>query len=545
MARQDSNKIVDNVRVSLAENRGEEIEDAAKASVLGRLQRSSFPVLRSNQAVDKIPDGPGMRFPKQVFGRFMRLFTAKQATYNDQNLRVLETLANEIDELRAELKRVEGGPGRVFGLSDFAGSDDRRLHAALTHHFHHIQRNLSFVTRNMEETSRALVRLVEDLGSVSSGLGELGDKHRLMHEEVAESKTDLSRLWTELGIAYDNIDQRAEDLWRGINDRDAQLLLNREAVQGLHRQVGSLEANSRELKARMMVVTEQLALQQEMIENFKHEFAPADGKPLATPRPVVEGAAEAAAPPPRPTATTHTDEIVAKQLEIAYLRFQREHRGDEEDLKNRQKEYVTLLDRHLSQTELAAGRRKMLDVACGDGVFLEVLKQRGWEPQGVDLNQAMVKLGQNRGLDITHGDAIEFLEAQEPKSFAAVSMLQFVEHLPPPVLVRVLKGAYRALRPGGLLLVETINPHTLKALHWYHFDLTHNRLIFPEMMELLAETVGFSPIEWRGINPVAESERLKVEGSETEQANQKLLNRFLFGEQDYYFLARRPIPVGG
>src|SRR5690606_36036154 len=155
-------------------------------------------------------------------------------------------------------------------------------------------------------------------------------------------------------------------------------------------------------------------------------------------------------------------------------------------------------------------------------------------------NDAMVKQGLSRSLPIEQHDALAFLDNEQANSYDAITAFQFVEHLQPHDIMRLLKSAYRVLRPHGILVVETINPHTMKALHWYHLDLTHARLLFPEMMELLAETAGFQQVDWKGINPVAESERLTPDGTDTQRENVQKLNQFLFGDQDYYLVARRP-----
>src|SRR5690606_17438707 len=94
-----------------------------------------------------------------------------------------------------------------------------------------------------------------------------------------------------------------------------------------------------------------------------------------------------------------------------------------------------------------------------------------------------------------------------------------------------------ALAPGGVIIMETINPHTIMALRWYFLDLTHERLVFPEMLSLLVETVGLRVVEWKGINPVSEEQRLQLKGAA--DGNIAQLNDLLYGDQDYYLIAQK------
>ena len=76
-------------------------------------------------------------------------------------------------------------------------------------------------------------------------------------------------------------------------------------------------------------------------------------------------------------------------------------------------------------------------------------------------------------------------------------MAQVVEHLPPATLVRSLELAVEKLRPGGVLVAETINPLSPLALRNYFADLTHSQPLVPETLALLAEQAGFREVETR------------------------------------------------
>ena len=168
-----------------------------------------------------------------------------------------------------------------------------------------------------------------------------------------------------------------------------------------------------------------------------------------------------------------------------YFSFETRMRAPSEEIVERQRPYV----------ELLAGHAPVLDVGCGRGELLTLLRDAGIAARGIDADADMVAFARGAGLDVEQADLLEALAACAPASLGAVSALQVVEHLPPPVLVRFLELAHGALVPGGLLLVETINPATPAALRHYFADLTHAQPLVPETLELLAGQAGFTGSE--------------------------------------------------
>ena len=115
-------------------------------------------------------------------------------------------------------------------------------------------------------------------------------------------------------------------------------------------------------------------------------------------------------------------------------------------------------------------------------------------------------------------------------------MGQVVEHLPPASLVRALELAATKLRPGGVLVAETINPLSPIALRNYYADLTHAQPLVPETLELLARQAGFAETEIRFLNEPAE--RLTEPDDPVIAANVRRLNELLFAPLDYALVAR-------
>ena len=114
--------------------------------------------------------------------------------------------------------------------------------------------------------------------------------------------------------------------------------------------------------------------------------------------------------------------------------------------------------RALDRLERLLRGRRLLDVGCSYGAFLDAARERGWEVSGVELSvKGSEYARRHRALEVFTG-TLE--HAGFPAgSFDAVSLWDVIEHLDRPL--DLLREARRILRPGGVLLVFTINQRSL------------------------------------------------------------------------------------
>jgi SAM-dependent methyltransferase len=255
----------------------------------------------------------------------------------------------------------------------------------------------------------------------------------------------------------------------------------------------------------------------------------------------LQASARGAAP-----ASVATSEVFGGNLDsLTYVAFEDRFRGSRQDIRSRVDDYLTILQ--------SAG--DVLDVGCGRGELVELLRQRGVKARGIDTNHAMVELCRQRGLDVEESDALGYLERQPEGSVGALVAIQVVEHFEPAYLLRFLDAAHRALRPGAPLVLETINPACWMAFfETYIRDLTHRRPLHPDTLKYLVETSGFSSVDVQFRAPVAEGDRLdRVALDETAlstspavarlaaavNAHAEKLNARLFSSMDYAVIARR------
>jgi 2-polyprenyl-3-methyl-5-hydroxy-6-metoxy-1,4-benzoquinol methylase len=209
-----------------------------------------------------------------------------------------------------------------------------------------------------------------------------------------------------------------------------------------------------------------------------------------------------------------------------YFAFESRMRGSVDSIRDRQRLYVDVL----------RDAAPVLDAGCGRGELLGLLREAGVEARGIDADSDMVAYARGDGLDVEQADLVEYLQAAADASLGAIFMGQVVEHLPAPTLVQTFQLAAGKLRPGGVLIAETINPLSPIALRNYFADLTHAQPLVPETLELLARQSGFAETEIRYLNEPAE--RLTEPDDPVIAANVRRLNDLLFAPLDYALVAR-------
>jgi SAM-dependent methyltransferase len=133
---------------------------------------------------------------------------------------------------------------------------------------------------------------------------------------------------------------------------------------------------------------------------------------------------------------------------------------------------------------------RVLDVGCGRGEFLEVLRDHGIRGLGVDLDASMVGYCRERGLEAEAADAVAYAEAH-PGEFDGAFASHLVEHLAPEPLERFIGAMAGTLRPGGRLVLVTPDPRNL-GWHLGHFwhDLQHVRFYSVEIVRWLVHRAG-------------------------------------------------------
>lgn len=248
-------------------------------------------------------------------------------------------------------------------------------------------------------------------------------------------------------------------------------------------------------------------------------------------------------PTPAGERATRADAPAVDLNAFKYLAFENAFRGTPAVIRERLQAYVPLFE----------GRSDVLDVGCGRGEFLDLLRAAGISGRGVDLNQAMVEETRARGFDATCTDALSYLAGLPDASLGGLFGAQVVEHLQPDYLAALLELAVQKLRPGGRLVLETINPSCWVAFfESYLRDLTHVRPLHPETLQYLLRVSGFGDVQIRFSSPVSPEHRLQradvPAGADRDlvdlatRLNDTVdrLNSRMFSYQDYAAVATKP-----
>jgi 2-polyprenyl-3-methyl-5-hydroxy-6-metoxy-1,4-benzoquinol methylase len=331
------------------------------------------------------------------------------------------------------------------------------LYKILTHHDERANQQMTSLVNAIQgvadESSRSAGRLEESLDRVIRQLAGWRDAH----DELVQT-------------------------FRGLEVRQA---FESRRLQNVASDVSQLSHELTDMAAHLNEVDRRVAGIGPMVADVEHRLSD-----VITPK-VLQIEAEMIARPytSEPNAGTFVDEDGYRSMgygqdtgaSATYADFADIYRGTEDLIATLLKPYTPLL----------ASRAPVLDIGSGRGELLGILHSLGVAASGVDSDESMVQRCREKGLDVTLGDGLTTLEGAPPGSWGAITAIQVLEHMDVDQIVRFFSAAQIALRDGGLLLAETVNPHSPPALKAFWLDMTHVRPLYPEAMLALAQTSGF------------------------------------------------------
>lgn len=172
-----------------------------------------------------------------------------------------------------------------------------------------------------------------------------------------------------------------------------------------------------------------------------------------------------------------------------YRAFEDRYRGSRELIKSRLRVYLPFVE----PLKGIHTQCRAIDLGCGRGEWLELMKEVGIDARGVDLDDGMLAACIERGLSAEQGDVLPFLRGLPDESVAIVSGFHVAEHVPFADLRLLVQESHRVLSPSGLMILETPNPENLAVgTSGFYADPTHDKPIPPNLLSFLPEYYGFA-----------------------------------------------------
>ena len=213
-----------------------------------------------------------------------------------------------------------------------------------------------------------------------------------------------------------------------------------------------------------------------------------------------------------------------------YLAFENRFRGTTEQIHVKLKQYLDYLPTPNDKTNY------LLDIGCGRGEWLSMIRQAGYQEIGLDSNPVMIELCNEQGLNVYSTPLHQWLAHAEDNSLTGMTGFHIAEHLPFPYLLSILQEAVRVLKPGGILILETPNPeNTSVGSHSFYHDPTHLNPLTPSLMQFVAEYIGLINVQILRLNPLPPDQHFSGDTHESHFLNAKFCSA-----QDYALIAYKP-----
>lgn len=466
--------------------------------------------------------------PKRWIAQFLRLWFRRQEAFNLELLSKVRYLGQTHALAKQSLEQLLATQAPLLHSFHLQFAVLARLIGTLNSLVASTAASEQALAAWNRDLSAHLIGAFHDALSTPSALAAcLGEEPAPLPEPPA-----VESPWLRLGITS----QQLSELKQAATQLAGQAELRQQVCDSLaeqSRHVSALVGRLSALEAQLRGWSGQLKELGERVELQRSTPQPIPARPQ-------NGSTASAAPVHTVSAAP---EEPASPAEFDFLAFEALTRGEEQTISTEQQKYL----------EWFRASSNVLDGGCGRGEFLELLRSEGIDAYGVDTDAHMVEHCAGKGLRVVQAEFLSHLRGVEDGSLGGIFLGQVVEHLPSDQLIGLPALAYRKLRPGGAIVLETINPTCLSTFSGaFYADPTHVKPVHPKALEYLLLASGFGQPTVIYSAPVPDAERLlplretaPLEPVVKElllQANSNLarLNSLLYSFGNYAIAARRP-----
>lgn len=337
----------------------------------------------------------------------------------------------------------------------------------------------------LESSARAWIAQLES--SVRAEIAALGSATNDIRAKISESESSIDDLRDRMGTVESSTKERGV-----VNEK-------------LESSIDATQAEIEKLYQQLQQARTELALQGRrmalILEEARNRLpGPFDGQQL---------------------------EIIAAEgqhkLDALYAQLEDNFRGTQDEIKERLRTYLP----HLKSLEVPDDM-PVVDLGCGRGEWLDLLKEEGYRALGIDTNRVLLDRCRARGLEVIESDALRYLRSLADNSQRAVTGFHIIEHLETEVLMQLLDEIVRVLHPGGVVIFETPNPeNVLVGSNYFYFDPTHRNPLPSLLMSFLLTSRGLHRIEVMNLHPWDEA---RISGKNELTAR---FNELFYGPMDY------------
>ncbi|MEY2911023.1 MAG: hypothetical protein RLZZ184_332 [Cyanobacteriota bacterium] len=355
----------------------------------------------------------------------------------------------------------------------------------------------------------------------------LQESLRINHELIAEIKTlkrQVHDCLVPVDTRFQEINERLNIVGNSIKELDQQIVAVDNRFQGVKDHLNIVDNNIQELEQQITAVDTRF---QGVNERHFSNDSYLKNDLMQQKRLISLFLEEARQRLPEPFNQEQLQTFVSEDqhlLDAFYLAFEDHFRGTREDIVNRLKVYLPLIEK----ANVGTPDAPILDVGCGRGEWLELLRESGYTARGLDINRVMIEQCQARGLEVIAGDVIDYLASLPDNSLGAVTGFHIIEHLPFKMLMRLFSETVRVIKPQGLVIFETPNPdNVLVGSNTFYLDPTHINPLPSPTIKFMAETCGLYNTQIITLHPYPENAKINGQGVA------ERFNDLFYGPQDY------------